>query len=176
MRHYIKLSGVRLTFDTVKNQLMASGDSIGVGVSIGGSGAAVQSTAYLSADSTTISSVIGSGISALTFSTKASDKWAFHGTVFADVGAGGLAVFITGNALPTQIFVGETVSGRCTSGVLGTTLVQLQGAQSKAITVDGTVDISTAGTIGIGYNQYVSNANATVIKAGSYLRATRISP
>ena len=175
-REYLALSGYKLTYDTVKSKLMISGTNVGT-VPIASTGVYANFAARKTADTTIINSVVGSGDPHLLFPVVASDVWAFKANCFFDVGAGGAAIFITGSAVPTLYVAGDSISGKHVSGTaLGSTIVQLQGAQATLVTIDGTINVSTACTVGIGFNQYVSNANATVLKSLSTIEATRISP
>lgn len=176
-REYLRLSGARFAYDTAKNQLVVSGSSIGVNIPIASTGSKVQHVVRKTSDTTVINSVVGSGDPHLSFPVAASDVWKVKATCFFDVGAGGAAVFLTGSAVPTLYYVGDSISGRLISGsALGSTVVQLQGAQATTIVLDGTINVNTAGTVGVGFNQYVSNGAATVLKSLSTIEATRISP
>lgn len=133
-------------------------------------------TAYKSADQSITSSTVLTDDTALTVNLAASTKYRFRLIVFfTSVGAGGIKVALNGTAgvtsLKAQIVdwyaTGLNALGRVTA--FGSSISSTASAITGCSVIEGTIEVSTAGTFKLQWAQVASDVSATTVQQNSYI-------
>lgn len=141
------------------------------------SGDARVVTAFTATSSATLANVTG-----LSATVVASGSYNFHALLFTTAtSGGGVQAAISGTATATSvIYEGVLVSGgsivnqtRATS--LGSAVGSSATATAGTITIDGEITVNAAGTLTVQFAQNTSNAAASTVLAGSYLKVWQSS-
>lgn len=81
---------------------------------------------------------------------------------------------ISNMQIATKLYTGTTLSASASQTALGTSVVGATAAVTDA-TLDGTLTVTTPGTVTLQVAQNASNATSTTLNPGSFLQLTKIA-
>lgn len=131
-----------------------------------------EQSLFKTADETLVSSPGPQNDDHLFFSVEAMAKYLFEGTLFTTIGAGGLAIGLSGPTLVAMKLGANDLNNQYINGYSPAILI---GLVSNCVQISGYIQCSAAGVVNLQWTQATSDVAGTTLRLGSFLRARRVA-